>query len=175
MAKTLLRAGAELDILSGEEYRQGNADLIKALERQLKGWGTDKDGYIFRIPCQISADSSGNVKGRVTGYDVPQSCDDTIHRVSCGDSTYTFGNPLTTSGAYLELFAEELGDYSRLIVATPTSSSAIIPYVYTEGFEGAQRVAAGGRLYARGSGFPDNDIITFGIQVIRKPRIKGNG
>lgn len=152
MGTYTLKAGASIDVLTPKEHAEEMEKTRKVIR---DGLGAN----VIRGMQQITSDAAGNVGGGINGngvllYETPLGYRAGLHRVSiAAPSPYTPVNPVNQGW---------LGWYkggpsmASLVMFTPSSGTAVVPFVWSEGNHSAPVFTSGETLVLVGSGLPAN-------------------
>lgn len=155
--KFKFEAGAEVDLLSSDEYKSGVAELLKQLSRSNRAPNSIDETY------QGTTDASGNLPATAI-FRVPVGMVVAIHRINIEAYGYTRAAPYTQG--YIN-FSLDVDSRHKIFVGLPASGSTVFPATIVDSVSAAKIAKDGQIIIATGAGLPVNTVIVFNVQVLQ--------
>ena len=155
--KFKFEAGADVDLLSGEEYDHGIGKVLKMLSRSQRGPNSIDETR------QGTTDANGNLPATEI-FRVPVGMVVAIHRINVEAEGYTRAAPYTQGYINFSLDAESR---HKIFVGLPASGSTVFPATLVDSVSAAKIAKDGQIIIAKGAGLPVNTMIDFNIQILQ--------
>lgn len=159
MAIYKLQAGAELDVLSPREHdehiQRSTTAIVKSVE-----------GEYLTSTQQVTVDATGNLGGGPNGngtllYETPPGFLAILNRVTMDAQGYSPNAPMNSGYIKWHRGGPSSGS---LVMFTPATGSAVLPFVWSEGRYAAPVFRSGEQLVLVGAGLPVNATIGIAFQ-----------